>query len=562
MEPPGSASPTLGVVLESEPSFIDVDGIEFERSQCRPVGMAISNMKLFMTSLKKGFLLCVCLGLLAGCARTRPPQGPPVVSAIPPPVAESVPDRVEEPSPIAPSSDMGRMHAQLFQEAQIQFDGKQYGKTINGVKRLLALRPEGPLEVEARWLLAQSYDRVGEWESARDQYRTLASERNVHPHQSDAKLKFKEIQRLLEEFKMPPLDTQAIRLTLEQLPASSGFDEGIKKMKADGITTLLIDLGCQGGGFHTDQQVEARGPHHLHDLQTLLHSYVERSHRLQLLVYVGVNLRCVGNWHDAPAREWRDHSYNMKTQALEENRFFDIFHPDYQAFLHQFLTRLSEESVDGLVFLDDYPLGVYDGVTPSGLTRFQNTFGVRFDPERVFQPGFNPLSFSKSSTGSTRVLDVPAEDSVYWRWVGWKARERLTVFEEMIGHLRKRHLPIQVGLELHPHGLTDPVRALVDYAQDAMESTRRPFSFFFVRPEIDRQSAFDQQAVIEKLRRISIKAVLTRLLPVLDDPRRVWVSIPAERGRRIVSGTTSDGASLLHDFPSGIGVVHDLRAFS
>ena len=316
-----------------------------------------------MSLLQKVFLLCICLGLLAGCARTRPPQGPPVISAIPPPAGESVPDRVGESSSIEPQADIVRMHAQLFQEAKIQFDGGEYTKTISGIKRLLALRPQGTLEVEARWLMAQTYDRVGEWEAARDQYRILAGAGNENPHQTDAKVKYKELQRLLEEFKMPPLDTQAIRLTLEQLPASSGFDEGIKKMKADGITTLLIDLGCQGGGFHTDQKVVSSGPHHLHDLQTLLRSYVERSHRLQLLVYVGVNLRCVGNWHDSPMREWRDRSYNMTTQTFDENRFFDIFHPDYQAFLHQFLTRLSEESVDGLVFLDDYPLGVYDGVS-------------------------------------------------------------------------------------------------------------------------------------------------------------------------------------------------------
>ena len=504
----------------------------------------------------------MCLGLLAGCGRTRPPQGPPVISAIPPPAAESVPDRMQEPSPIEPPADIGRMHAQLYQEAQNKFDGREYGKTISGVKRLLALRPEGNLEIEARWLLAQAYDRLGEWEAARDQYRILTGAGNGHRYQTEAKLKLKEIQRLLEEFKMPPLNTQAIRLTLEQLPASTGFDEGIKKMKTDGITTLLIDLGCQGGAFPIDQKAASGGPRHFLDLQTLLRSFVERSHRLQLLVYVGVNLRCVGHWHDSPMREWRDRSYNMTTHTIEDNRFFDIFHPDYQEFLHQFLTRLSEENVDGLVFLDDYPLGVYDGLSRRGLSSFQKTFGVDFDPERVFQPGFNPLSSSKSSGGSARVSEVPAEDSVFWRWVGWKARERLSVFEEIIGHLRKHHLTVQIGLELHPHGLTDPVRALVDYAQDAMEATRRPFSFFFVRPEIDRQSSFDQQAVIEKLRRISVKAVLTRLLPVLDDPRRVWVSMPAERGRRILSGTAADGASLLQDFPSGIGVVHDLRAFS
>ena len=515
-----------------------------------------------MTTLQKWFVLLVCLTLGAGCARTRPPHGPPVISAIPPPVMEPVPERAEEPFPTSVPFDTGRMHAQLFQEAQEHFDWKNYPKAISGLKRVLALRPEGNIKIESRWLLAQSYSRVGEWEAAREQYRLLAVAENGHRYQTDAKLKFREIQQLLEQFKMPPLDTQAIRLTLEQLPASGGFDEGIKKMKEDGITTLLIDLGCHGNGFQTDQPRVSGVPHHLLDLQALLRSYVERSHRLELLVYVGVNLRCVGNWHDSPMPEWRDRSYNVTTQSFEDNRFFDIFHPDYQRFLHQFLTRLSEESIDGLVFLDDYSWGVYDGMSRSGLNSFRKAFGVDFDPVRVFHAGFAPLSSLKSSVDANRVNGDSTEDSVFWRWVGWKARERLTVFEGLIGQLRKRQVPIQCGLELHPHGLTDPVRALVDYAEDAMEATRRSFSFFFVRPEIDRQSAFDQQSAIEKLRRISTKAVLTRLLPVLDDPRRVWVSMPADRGRRIVPGASANGMSPLQDFPAGIGVVHDLRAFS
>ncbi len=515
-----------------------------------------------MATFQKGVLLLICLGLLAGCGRTRPPHGPPGVSVIPPPAAESMPDRVDGPLPIEPPPDIQKVHAQLFQEAQVHFDGREYPKTISGLKRLLALRPEGTMEEESRWLLAQSYDRVGEWEAARDQYRTLAGAGNGHRYQADAQLKFKELQRLIEQFRMPPLDTQAIRLTLEQLPASGSFDEGIKKMKEDGITTLLIDLGCQGGGFQSDPNGTSSAPHHLLDLQALLRSYVERSHRLQLLVYVGVNLRCVGNWHDSPKPEWRDRSYNVKTQTFEDNRFFDIFHPDYQRVLSQFLISLAENGVDGLVFLDDYPMGVYDGMSRTGLSRFQQAFGVDFDPGRVFQQGFDPLSVSKSSSGTTRVQGGPSEDSVFWRWVGWKARERLTVFEQLIGHLRQRHLTVQCGLELHPHGLTDPVQALVEYAEDAMEATRRPFTFFFVRPEIDRQSEFDQQAVIEKLRRISTKAVLTRLLPVLDDPRRVWVSMPAERGKRIVPRSGANITSPLQEFPAGIGVVHDLRAFS
>ena len=95
-----------------------------------------------------------------------------------------------------------------------------------------------------------------------------------------------------------------------------------------------------------------------------------------------------------------------------------------------------------------------------------------------------------------------------------------------------------------------------------MDAAGRSFSFFFVRPEIDRRSTFTEQAVIEKLRRISTKAILDRLLPVVDDPRRVWVSMPAKAGQRLRPQAASTEASPLQGFPSGIGVVHDLRAFS
>ena len=153
-------------------------------------------------------------------------------------------------------------------------------------------------------------------------------------------------------------------------------------------------------------------------------------------------------------------------------------------------------------------------------------------------------------------------EALYWRWAGWKARERLTILEALIDRLRSQFPTVQFGLELHPHGFTDPVGALVTYAEDAMDAAGRSFSFFFVRPEIDRRSTFTEQAVIAKLRRISTKAVLDRLLPVVDNPRRVWVSMPAKGGKRLRPQASVNEGSPLQDFPSGIGVVHDLRAFS
>ena len=229
---------------------------------------------------------------------------------------------------------------------------------------------------------------------------------------------------------------------------------------------------------------------------------------------------------------------------------------------HVFLMRLCKEDVDGLVFLNDHPLGPVDGVTQIGMKRFEKQFGVTFDSTQVFYDGFEPLQIAKASRGHSRKAEAHSKDSLFWRWAGWKARQRLTILEAVVDRLRSLYPSVQYGLELHPHALTNPVGALVKFTEDAMDATGRSFSFFFVRPEIDRRSTFTEQVVVEKLRRISTKAVLDRLLPVVDDPRRVWVSMPAKGGQRLRLPTEASKTSPLQNFPSGIGVVHDLRAFS
>jgi hypothetical protein len=468
-----------------------------------------------------------------------------------------------EPLPeIEQTQKIREIHERLFQKAQHHFESRDFPKAIRELTRLLGLNPQSDLEEDGHWWLGQSYDQLKDWESAQREYRLLASAQIGQRYQSHSAQRLKEIQGLLEQRKSPPKDTQAIRFALNQLPGVAGFEQGIKKMKQDGVTTLLIDLGCQRTVLNNSFSENSEQLPEIRELQALLRSYVGRSHRAGLLMYVGVNLRCLGHWAPSQHQVWRDRMYQGDTGTFQITPWFDIFHPAYQEFLSRFLTRLCKEGVDGLVFLNDHPLGVVDGVTQIGVKRFEKQFGVVFEPSEVFHKGFDPLRIAKASQGLSGKGGSSAKDSLFWRWAGWKARERLTILEAVADRLRSQYPTVQFGLELHPHALTDPVGALVKYAEDAMDATRRPFSFFFVRPEIDRQSTFAEQAVIEKLRRISTKAVLDRLLPVVDDPRRVWVSMPAKGGQRLRPQTAASNVSPLKDFPSGIGVVHDLRAFS
>ncbi len=495
------------------------------------------------------------------CGRTRPAQVPTETASLPPAVEVS-PAQGPPVSRTPQSQNIRQIHEQLLKKAQGHFGAQQFQEAIRELTRMLALDPDLDLEGDGHWWLGQSYDHVKDWESAQQEYRWLASAPTGQRYRSHSSKRLKEIQVLLEQKKAPPRDTQAIRFALNQLPVAEGFEEGITKMKHDGVTTLLIDLGCERSVLNqADSQSLEKRPG-IVGLQALLRSYATRSHRAGLLMYIGVNLRCLGNWAPSEHQSWRDRTYQIDTKTFQTTKWFDLFHPAYQEFLSRFLIRICKEGVDGVVLLNDHPLGPVDGVTKIGLKRFEKQFGVTFDSSQVFYQGFEPLHLANVSRGGSIQMGENTKDRLFWRWVGWKARQRLAILESVVDRLRSQYPSVQFGLELHPHALTNPVGALVKFAEDAMDATQRPFSFFFVRPEIDRRSTYTEKAVIEKLRRISTKAVLERLLSVVDDPRRVWVSMPAKAGKRLRSTSAAKDATPLQNFPIGIGVVHDLRAFS
>ena len=515
----------------------------------------------FLNSLPLVLVCLLCVGMLVACGRTRPPQAPSDVGSLHPAI-EDEPKQAERIPPEEQTTSIRQIHERIFQEAQDFFEAEEFQKAIREFARLLALNPQVDLEKEGHWGMGQSYDQMGNLEAAQEEYRHLASAPIGERYQSHSSQRLKEIQILLEKRELPPKNTQAIRFAFNQLPGAEGFEQGIHKMKQDGVTTLLIDLGCERMALSTAAPQSFEPLLELDQLQSSLRLYADHSHRAGLLMYVGVNLRCLGNWSASAHQAWRDKIWQVELGAFHETEWFDLFHPGYQEFLTRFLARLCKEGIDGLVLLNDYPLGLAEGVTGVGVKRFEQQFSVTFEPSRIFYQGFDPLQAAKSSSALSPNSGESAKDALFWRWAGWKARERLSILETVVGRLRSQYPGVQFGLELHPHSLTDPVGALVKYAEDAMDAAGRKFSFFFVRPEIDRRSTFTEQAVIEKLRRISTKAVLDRLLPVLDNPRRVWVSMPAQGGQRLRSQATANEMGPLQDFPSGIGVVHDLRAFS
>jgi tetratricopeptide (TPR) repeat protein len=299
-----------------------------------------------------------------------------------PPITESISSQAEPLPEIEQTQKIREIHERLFQEAQHHFEAGDFPKAIQELTRLLGLNPQSDLEEDGHWWLGQSYDQVKDWESAQGEYRLLASAPIGQRYQSNSAQRLKEIQNLLEQRESPPKNTQAIRFALNQLPGADGFEQGIKKMKLDGATTLLIDLGCQRTALNNSLPKSSKQLPEIGELQALLRSYVGRSHRAGLLLYVGVNLRCLGHWAPSEHQVWRDRMYQVDNGTFQTTPWFDLFHPAYQEFLSRFLSRLCKERVDGLVFLNDHPLGLVDGVTQIGVKRFEKQFGVAFEPSK------------------------------------------------------------------------------------------------------------------------------------------------------------------------------------
>jgi len=311
-------------------------------------------------------VLCLLgMAILTSCGRTRPSQAPRVPEGLPPTV-EVRPGQGELlPQSVQPQS-IRRIHDRLLLEARQSFQENDFPQAIRGLTRLLGLNPQAKLEREGHWLLGQSYEQVKDWDGAKKEYQVLASSPSGKPYQSDSSQRLKEIQAILEQMESPPLTTQAIRFALHQLPAAEGFDQGIKKMRQDGATTLLIDLGCERIDLNHVSASNAQSPPGIRQLQALLRDYAMRSHQAGLLLYIGVNLRCLGNWAPSEHEAWRDRTYQVNSGLLKAGQQFDLFHPAYQEFLARMLSRLCKVEIDGVILLNDHPLGLFDGVTRVG----------------------------------------------------------------------------------------------------------------------------------------------------------------------------------------------------
>jgi len=315
----------------------------------------------------------------------------------------------------------------------------------------------------------------------------------------------------------------AVRTSPSQFPLLENEPSTLKRLTQKGVTEVVIDFGCPRMGMQ--QPNSAVKP-----IEYTPHGQwpppVGTIHQYGLQAFVGFNLRCLGYVDPRSKKQWVDGFYNPVSRKVQASQYFDIFHPQYQKFLAHQIMKLSDSGIDGVVFLAEAPIGYYDGLTPSSVELFNDTFHTRLNPQTLFENGRHSRNSQTSSPWSQHGNSSASEDSQFWRWAGWKARQRLTVLQGLMDRVREHNPEFSFGLELHPESIESPILALTQFSEDFFEANQKSFTFFLVTPQSSRNmqsksNSIDVENFIDQTR-----TLVDRMTLVINNPSKIWISIP------------------------------------
>jgi tetratricopeptide repeat protein len=366
----------------------------------------------------------------------------------------------------------------LIQQAQEHFAEGRYETSARILRRLVETYPQSPKQAEARWWLARSYEQSGFFKAALAEYRMLVSLPPGQPQQvnygPEANSRIVALEQRLGILATTAHGLVGLQVAPRSVPDAFAIDQWMQGLSQAGITMLVLDAGTKptGGGdglkagayFKTSWAATVRD---------VFGYAVPAAHHRGLAVFASVNLRQM-NWLDRQLG-WNDAMWDRATGRLVLSPSLDLFNPAYQEYLIGFLADLAATGIDGLLIRADAPSGPQEGFSYYGLRGFERDFAVKLDPASLVFPETAAIS---------RVAPVrngqPAREGTqdYWRWLGWKARETLTVMDRLRHAVRQRAPVLQFALELHREAVSDPMTALLRYGEDLLEAKTVRFDFY------------------------------------------------------------------------------------
>jgi hypothetical protein len=319
------------------------------------------------------------------------------------------------------------------------------------------------------------------------------------------------------------------------LPSSDKLESWMSGLAGAGITTLILDT-CVGQRSTSPGRSLAYpvGVYFRTTLAPMLRDVLGEltaiAHRHGILVFSTACLDRM-DWIE-PDLGWNDTHYDTARRTVAPSSHLDLFNPAFREYLNGLLTDLAQSGVDGIVFrFGSQPT---EGFSRYAADAFEREFQIRLDPTTVLRPAA-PDAGARNGSGASMSPE-------YWRWVGWKMRERMKLLESFMQSLRRKMPALQFALEMHAESVTDPVTALVQYSEDLLDVRRSSVQFVLIPV-----SASPQASNTHGGKQNSLALLVARARDLLAGLDRLW----------IIRG--GDGHVSRATLPPEVGVISDER---
>jgi len=368
----------------------------------------------------------------------------------------------------------------LIQQAQGNFAEGHYEASARILRRLVETYPQSPKQTEARWWLAQSYERSGFFKAALAEYRLLAAlPPGGQPQQvsygPEATNRIATLEQRLGILANTSRGLVGLQVVPRSVPDAAAIDQWMHGISQAGITMLVLDAGTKPGAVREVSQAGAYFKTSWAATVRDVFGYaVPAAHHRGLAVFAAVNLRQM-NWLDRQLG-WNDVMLDRITGRLTVSSELDLFHPAFQEYLIGFLADLAATGIDGVLIRAAAPSGPQEGFSTHGLRGFERDFAVKLDPATLVFPEMAAVSRVAPVRNGQPARQEGTQE--YWKWLGWKARETITVMTRLRHAVRQRAPVLQFALELHREAVSDPVMALLQYGEDLLEAKAVRFDFY------------------------------------------------------------------------------------
>jgi len=446
----------------------------------------------------------------------------------------------------------------LIQQAQGHFAEGRYEASARILRRIVETYPRSPRQAEARWWLARSYEQSGFFKAALAEYRLLAllpptgqpQQANYVP---EARNRIAALEQRLGILANTSRGLTGLLVSPRAIPDAAAVEQWMQGVGQAGITMLVLDAGTKpNAGRDTSPAGVYFRTSWATTVKDVFGYAVPTAHRHGLAVFASVSLRQM-NWLDRQLG-WNDVALDRMTGRMGVSNELDLFHPAYQEYLIGFLADLAVTGIDGVLFRAEAPSGPQEGFSLHALRGFERDFAIKLDPATLVFPDAAAGRVAPVRNGQPARQEGTQD---YWRWLGWKARETLTVMDRLRHAVRRRAPVLQFALELHREAVSDPMTALLHYGEDLLEAKAVRFDFYvtadglvpasFVTvpppgtvPAVVRPGGTLVNRAVELLGEAD-DIWLAKPLPV-DDAARPWARV----------APAADRAAL----PSGLGLIY------